>query len=97
MKRLPSSFSKLFWDVDFKDLGKEKNKKFIIERILEFGEISDFEELKKIYHLEEIVSVLKESRNLSFKSANFYALILKVNRSEVLCLQKPLMQRQDRF
>jgi len=97
MSSLPLSFKKLFWDIDFSTLEKDKNKEFIIERVLEFGDVCDFEDLKKLYSLEDIKNVLKNSHNLSFKSANFYALILKVPRKEVLCLRKPLIQRQDRF
>jgi hypothetical protein len=80
MSSLPLYFKKLFWDIDFSTLEKYENKEFIIERVLEFGDIGDFEALKKLYSLEDIKNVLKNSRNLSFKSANFYALILEVSR-----------------
>jgi hypothetical protein len=97
MDSLPLSFKQLFWDIDFSSLDKEKNKNFVIERVLEFGDISHFEELKRIYSIDEIKEVLRNSKNISFKSANFYALMLNVPRKEVLCLNQPLTLRQDKF
>jgi len=92
-----SIFKKLFWDVDFSTIDPVKNKRFVIERVLEYGDLSHFKKLKEIYSLDDIKEVLKSSKTISFKTANFYALILKVPRKEVLCLKKPLMQKQDRF
>ncbi len=92
-----SIFKKLFWDVDFSTIDPVKNKRFVIERVLEYGDLSHFKKLKEIYSLDDIKDVLKSSKTISFKTANFYALILKVPRKEVLCLKKPLMQKQDRF
>lgn len=92
-----SAFKKLFWDVDFSKIDHVKNKRFVIERVLEYGDLSHFKKLKEIYSLDDIKEVLKSSKTISFKTANFYALILKVPRKEVLCLRKPLMQKQDRF
>lgn len=97
MDNFSASFKKLFWDVDLSSLDENKNKDFVIERVLEFGNLEDFAELKKHYALDDIVSVLKNSSNLSYKTGNFYALILGVPRKEVLCLRKPSTRRQDRF
>ncbi len=91
------TFKKLFWDVDFSYIDPVRNKRFVIERVLEYGDLSHFEKLKKLYSLEDIKEVLKSSKTISFKTANFYALLLGVPRKEVLCLRKPLTQKQDRF
>lgn len=92
-----SAFKKLFWDVDFSKIDPVKNKRFVIERVLEYGDLSHFKKLKEVYSLDDIKEVLKNSKTISFKTANFYALILHVPRKDVLCLRKPLIQRQDRF
>lgn len=97
MSVLPPSFKDLFWDIDFSSLDVNKNKEFIIERVLDYGDISHFRKIKEIYSLDDVKSVLKKSKTISYKSANFYALILGVPRKEVLCLRKPLIQKQDRF
>ena len=97
MPVLPQSFKDLFWDVDFSSLNLNKNKDFIIERVLDYGDISHFRKIKEIYSLDDIKNVLKKSKTISYKSANFYALILGVSREEVLCLKRPLTQKQDRF
>lgn len=64
----------LFWDVDTEALNPEKDWYFIIERILEYGDIEDFEWLKKNYPSEKIRYILKTSRVLSKKTLNFLKL-----------------------
>ncbi len=92
-----SAFKKLFWDVDFSTIDPVQNKRFVIERVLEYGDLYHFEKLKELYSIGDIKEVLKNSKTISFKTANFYALVLGVPRKEVLCLRKPSTQKQNRF
>lgn len=55
----------LFWDVDGNKLSIEKDWFFIIERILEFGDIDDFIQMKKLFSEDKIKTVVKKSRILS--------------------------------
>ncbi len=54
-----SVFKKLFWDVDFSTIDPVKNKRFVIERVLEYGGLYHFEKLKELYSLDDIKEVLK--------------------------------------
>ncbi len=58
----------LFWDVNIDQLSPERDWFFIIERILEHGDIDDFEWMKKSFSEEKIKSVLKKSRSISKKT-----------------------------
>ncbi len=44
----------LFWDINLKKIDPEKNKNFIIHRILSYGTMDDIRELFKIYNKETI-------------------------------------------
>jgi hypothetical protein len=55
----------LFWDVDIDQLSPERDWFFIIERILEHGDIDDFEWMRKFFSEEQINTVLRKSRNIS--------------------------------
>ena len=55
----------LFWDVDSDELSRGKDWFFIIERILEFGDIDDLFWMKKTFPEEEIKTTVQKSRILS--------------------------------
>lgn len=61
----------LFWDVDCEKLSIEKDWFFIIERILEFGDIDDFFWMKKAFPEEKIKETIKKSRILSKKTISY--------------------------
>ena len=55
----------LFWDVDREKLSPEKDWYFIIERILEFGDIDDVIWMELTFSRDKITETLKKSRILS--------------------------------
>ena len=61
----------LFWDVDNNNLSNEKDWFFIIERILEFGDIDDFLLMKKTFSEEKIKTVVQKSRILSPRTRSY--------------------------
>jgi len=92
--KLPNFLKKYFWDVDFLELKKENHSRFIIERILEFGDQKAVKWMMKNFGLEEIKKVLRQSRNLSTKSANFWRFIFNVRRDRILCLKESFQKKQ---
>ncbi|MBI4100461.1 hypothetical protein HY439_01840 [Candidatus Microgenomates bacterium] len=87
--KLPKSFKKYFWDVDFKLLDFEKNKTFVLKRLLDRGDTQALVWLKKNYNRNEIEQLLLSTRDISQKTANFWADYLKLDHKKVPCLQKP--------
>ncbi|MBI4653933.1 MAG: hypothetical protein HY752_02940 [Nitrospirae bacterium] len=61
----------LFWDVDLEFLSPERDWFFIIERVLEFGDIQDFEWLLSTFSKEQLKLVIKLSRILSPRTLSF--------------------------
>ncbi|TYB97071.1 MAG: hypothetical protein FXF54_02765 [Kosmotoga sp.] len=91
--------NRCFWDVDTKKLDLEKNKEFIISRVLEHGILKDVHELKKVYSTQEIREVVKKSKNISDKTATFWANVLHIPIEEVnVCSkQKQFLKKFWRF
>ncbi|MBI5205839.1 MAG: hypothetical protein HZA11_13075 [Nitrospirae bacterium] len=58
----------LFWDVDRNRLSPDKDWFFIVERILEFGDIDDLVWLKETFSKEKIKNTVQKSRILSDKT-----------------------------
>ena len=68
----------LFWDTDPKNISIRKNARYIIERILEFGEPDEVRWLFKTYPKNEIKKVMNLPRaQISKKSKSLWSLLLK--------------------
>ena len=63
-----------FWDVDINAIDPVRHKRFIIERLLRFGTPKEVCWVLENYSSTEIVEVIKKSRNLDPKTANFWAI-----------------------
>lgn len=97
IETIPKEVKTLLWDAKIEDISLKDHAKYIIERVLEFGDINEDKWLKKVYTQEEIIEVIKKSKQLSEKTANFYAILFNIDKSDVECLKNPYTQRQNRF
>jgi hypothetical protein len=71
---VPIRFSSLFWDTSLSNVHLKRNARYIIERILEFGDIDALEWLQRIYPVKTIIHVLYLNKVLSERSRNFWTL-----------------------
>ncbi len=70
----------LFWDTNTQTIDMIKNKRYIIERILKFGNLVDYFWLKSIYPTDEIKEVITRNRSeLDKRSLNFWRNIYNIN------------------
>jgi len=74
----------MFWDVDAVDT--QKNEKFIINRILDFGDADDFKWAMNTYGPERIKKGVLESRTLGKKSLSFWCQYFYLDPSQ--CINK---------
>lgn len=94
---LPIFLRQLFWDVDAADFKPLMNPSFTIARILECGDEKACGWMRRKFDESLIVSILKKSRTLSRKSANFWAVFFKIDKNEVRCLNKEFQEKQGRI
>lgn len=90
-KRLPECAYSYFWDIDPAKLDVGEYPRYVIERLLEYGDLSSVRWMERCFSREEIVEVLKTSRRLSVLSANFWVLYFDLPvkaKGEVRCLSK---------
>jgi len=91
--RLPVYTYRCFWDIDPAGLEVGEYPRYVIERLLEYGDLSSVRWMARRFSREEIVAVLKTSRSLSRKSANFWLNVLGVPSGEVQCMSKPFRKK----
>lgn len=83
IERIIASRKELFWDKG--PLDPEKDKFVIVERILEFGTERESQAIVSYYGDEIIRDVVRNSRNLSPKTVNYFARLLDVSREATRC------------
>ncbi len=83
----------LFWDVESVDA--KKDAKFIIERILTFGDEKDFKWANDFYGQDKLKEVLRQSKKLDKKSFNFWRRFFNIKEKE--CIPNQLQGQRELF
>ncbi len=97
MNKLPRYLKKYFWDVDFAKINPQESKIYVLRRLLEYGDDKAVAWMWAHYTKQEMKSALCNYRGYSPKSANFWALILHVNKENVKCLNRSFRETQKQF
>lgn len=79
----------LFWDTDETTLDPEKNARFIIERVLSRGRLSDWRALYRLYGPERIKQEAMKIRYLDKVTLSFCSSFFNVPKSEFRCYNQP--------
>lgn len=87
----------LFWDVDPKTIDASKHTRYVIERILDFGNPSDVQWLRDCFAEKKIKDVISNSRKLHKKSANFWGLIYHIPLTQIRCLHPASHRKQKTY
>ncbi len=73
--RLTQSLKNLFWDIDLKELDEKKHADFLVVRIADKGGLEEVSWLKKKFGKNKIKQIVRNSRNVSAKTKNFWQVI----------------------
>jgi len=76
-KQVDRRFHPLFWDVDPAKISIRGNAGYIIERVLEVGDLSAFRWIQEIYPTRLIAETCSTSRKISGKSKAFWNIWLR--------------------
>ncbi|MCD6336209.1 MAG: hypothetical protein J7M27_12940 [Candidatus Latescibacteria bacterium] len=86
---LPAFLAPFFWEIDFARLRLAGRERYIIERLLEYGDDRAIRWLKTTFSPEAIGRVVRRSRCLSRNTANLWGLVLNIPREEMACFSTP--------
>jgi hypothetical protein len=79
----------LFWDIDEKTLFASKNKRFIIERVLSKGRLSDWDALNRLYGVRTLKKEIVEIRYLDKVTLNFCSTYFHIPKPNFRCYTQP--------
>ncbi|MFQ5979279.1 MAG: hypothetical protein ACE5OZ_14220 [Candidatus Heimdallarchaeota archaeon] len=94
---IPFFLKPLFWDTLIENIRLAFHQRYIIERILEYGDDQAIKWLKNTFTASEIALIIRTSRQISHKTANLWALVLEIPREEIACLKAPSMRTLGKF
>lgn len=94
-EQLPLHAYRYFWDIDPAHLDVDEYPVYVIERLLEYGDLPSVRWMLRHFPREEVVAVLQASRRLSPLSGNFWALYFGLEKERVSCLSKLCRSEPD--
>lgn len=81
----------LFWDIDRASLDFTVHKKFVVQRVLEYGLLSDWLTITRYYGKDEIGKIGLTLRRLDRRALAFLSAYTGIPKDEFLCYTtKPL-------
>ena len=95
--RLPKSLHQFFWDVAPGRIDLAVHSEYVIARLLEHGDLAAIRWLLMVFRRQDIARVVKQSRQLSRKTANFWRLRLAIAKSEVYALNRSYLLSPEPF
>lgn len=89
--KLPVSFYQFFWDVDAKKVNPRTHPYYVINRLLDKGDLEAARWVVRNFPKEIIVETIKKMRDFSPWNASFWARMYNIKREEIKCLQEPYL------
>jgi hypothetical protein len=77
----------LFWDTNIEEFDPRAYPRYAIERVLEYGDEDGVAWMRRTFGQEQIQEVLRTDRNLTPRSANFWALLFGLPADRVAALK----------
>jgi hypothetical protein len=75
----------LFWDIDIANLDMEKHARYIVERVLDYGDWEDWLLVRNYYGLEKIKEIALGIRSLFPESLSFIATVTRTPENQFRC------------
>ncbi|EKD56106.1 MAG: hypothetical protein ACD_58C00297G0011 [uncultured bacterium] len=86
----------IFWDTDPKTIDYQKHAIYVIGKVIKWGNLSDWQELKKIYSTRKIKATVKKLCDLDNKDRNFIHMVYDIPLQQ-LCTKRQFAQNLSPF
>lgn len=93
--RLPKELHRFFWDVDAASLNPAERPQYVINRLLDKGDLEAVRWVLSTYSNPVIVRAVTGSRDFSVKSATFWGLYFGIAREDFKCMQQPYQRMRS--
>lgn len=88
-KKLPASLYFFFWDIVAKKLDPSKHPHYVINRLLDKGNLEAVRWVRRNFPEDLIIETIKKMRDFSPKTVIFWSRLLNIPVEEIKCMQEP--------
>lgn len=88
-RSVPNQLHQFFWDVDAQKLDPSQHPLFVINRLLDKGNLEAVRWVRRNFPEDLIVKTIKTRRDFSPKTANFWSQYYHIPKEEIKCMQEP--------
>ena len=92
---IPKHLHKYFWDINPVKLTTAKYPEYVIERLLNLGDLEAVKWVWDTYGRRKITDVVKTGRQITPKTANFFIKLLALKPKEVFCFRRESQLRPN--
>ena len=78
----------IFWDCKADSIDFETRARFVIQRVLQYGKLADWNEVQRFYGLEKIKEEMLKEPDLDPRTLAFLSVILDVPKENFQCYKK---------
>lgn len=75
----------LFWDVDLDGFDLQIHKAHLVQKVLEYGLISDWNLIKDLYGLDQIKDISIKIRSLDAVTLSYLSALFNIDKTEFRC------------
>lgn len=75
----------LFWETNYDAIDWDKNVRYVIERVVTYGNMSDWNAIRAYYGMARIRDEMLQSRDLDRKTLNFLSCIFDISKEKFRC------------
>ncbi len=83
----------LFWDADPADMDLQRNRRYVVQRVLERGTLDDLRSAFHIYGLGNVISTAKTLRTLEPRALSFIACVAGEPKENFRCYTQKQSER----
>jgi len=87
----------LFWDADPDDLDLNKHKTYVVGRVLDYGEWSDWLAIKDFYGMDELKNIALRIRTMFPKSLSFIAVMTHTPENQFRCYEQVKNKKNENY
>src|SRR3990167_8857733 len=87
--KLPTALHLFFWDIEAKKLDPSKKPLFVINRLLDKGNLTAVRWVRRNFPQEMIIETIKKMRDFSSKTVIFWSRLLNIPIEEIKCMREP--------
>lgn len=94
---LPKELRRYFWDVNAEKLNPAKHSTYVINRLMNIGNVPAIRWMRRTFPEDLIKETVKSSRDFNSMTALFWARYYNIPRKEVKCMQEPYLSMRRKF